>query len=248
MDMFENKLFEMLSTDPEFKKLLLLHGRDRRKKKLEQELTNLPEELSVLERKISDEKQSIDLAIKAWKDLELENNTLENEILNFEDSIHRQRTKQLEVKKNEEYQALENEISTLQCKQALKEDLQINVLVKIDDAKLIAQVAEDKISKRVKELENKKNDLVARKVFAVEELNVIQDLIKESEQEVEDSILIVYRRVKKIVSRPPYVAPLDDQKCTGCNLRVSNDVVSSALVEQKITQCDQCGRILYVER
>ena len=99
MDMFESKLFEMLSTDPEFKKLLLLHGRDRRKKKLEQELTNLPEELSVLERKISDEKQSIDLAIKAWKDLELENNTLENEILNFEDSIHRQRTKQLEVKK-----------------------------------------------------------------------------------------------------------------------------------------------------
>ena len=71
MDMFESKLFEMLSTDPEFKKLLLLHGRDRRKKKLEQELTNLPEELSVLERKISDEKQSIDLAIKAWKDLEL---------------------------------------------------------------------------------------------------------------------------------------------------------------------------------
>mgnify|MGYP001995485879 CR=1 FL=1 len=45
-----------------------------------------------------------------------------------------------------------------------------------------------------------------------------------------------------------YIAPIEDQKCSGCNLRVSNDVVSSVLIEQKITQCDQCGRIVYIER
>ena len=61
-------------------------------------------------------------------------------------------------------------------------------------------------------------------------------------------MLTSYDRVKKVVSKPPYIAPLNDQKCSGCNLRVSNDVVSSVLVEQKLTQCDQCGRIVYIER
>ena len=53
---------------------------------------------------------------------------------------------------------------------------------------------------------------------------------------------------EKDSAKPPYIAPIEDQKCSGCNLRVSNDVISSVLVEQKLTQCDQCGRIVYVER
>ena len=79
----------------------------------------------------------------------------------------------------------------------------------------------------------------------------LQDLHKEIETartQVEAEMLKTYDRVKKVVARAPYLAPLKDQKCSGCNLRVSNDVISTALVEQKLTQCDQCGRIVYVER
>ena len=61
-------------------------------------------------------------------------------------------------------------------------------------------------------------------------------------------ILREYERVKKVVRRPPYVVPVEDQKCSGCNLRVSNDIVSSILVEEKLTACDQCGRVVYIER
>ena len=79
----------------------------------------------------------------------------------------------------------------------------------------------------------------------------MQDLkeeIERSRKEVPEEMLRAYDRVKKVVARPPYLAPLKDQKCSGCHLRVSNDVISTALVEQKLTQCDQCGRIVYVER
>ena len=80
------------------------------------------------------------------------------------------------------------------------------------------------------------------------ELDDLKNEIEETRKEVEPVFLSTYDRVSKIVSRPPYMAPIVDQKCTGCHLRVSNDVVSSVLVEKKITQCDQCGRIVYVER
>ena len=238
----------MLSTDPEFKKLLLLHSRDRREKKMLDELNNIPAEIARTEEKILVENQSIELAMEEWKSLEAKNNSLESEILSISEQINRQKNRQLEVKKNEEYQALENEIMSLKTKESQKEDEQIEVLVKIDDARETARVAEDKITKRVVQLEVQKKRLIERESEVNHELTVLKGEIQTSRSEVEEEALRIYDRIKKVVSRPPYLAPLTDQKCSGCNLRVSNDVVSSALVEQKLTQCDQCGRIVYIER
>jgi predicted nucleic acid-binding Zn-ribbon protein len=238
----------MLSTDPEFKKLLLLHSRDRREKKMLDELNNIPAEIARTEEKILVENQSIELAMEEWKSLEAKNNSLESEILSISEQINRQKNRQLEVKKNEEYQALENEIISLKTKESEKEDEQIEVLVKIDDARETARVAEDKIAKRVVQLEVQKKGLIERESEVNHELTVLKGEIQTSRSEVEEEALRIYDRIKKVVSRPPYLAPLTDQKCSGCNLRVSNDVVSSALVEQKLTQCDQCGRIVYIER
>ncbi|OUW39152.1 MAG: hypothetical protein CBD35_03180 [Verrucomicrobia bacterium TMED175] len=238
----------MLSNNPEFQELLLLHGRDRRYGKLEEELKLLPDDIKRMEKKISTENESIDLAVSEWKQLESQNNSLEKEIIEIGEKISKSKVRQLGVKKNEEYQALENEISSLTLLQSQKEDEQIEVLVNIDDAKATAEIAQDKIVSKVKDLERQKQGFEDRIAQVKTEL---QDLLKEIETartQVEAEMLKTYDRVKKVVARAPYLAPLKDQKCSGCNLRVSNDVISTALVEQKLTQCDQCGRIVYVER
>ena len=238
----------MLSNNPEFQELLLLHGRDRRYGKLEEELKLLPDDIKRMEKKILTENESIDLAVSEWKQLESQNNSLEKEIIEIGEKISISKVRQLGVKKNEEYQALENEISSLTLLQSQKEDEQIEVLVNIDDAKATAEIAQDKIVSKVKDLERQKQGFEDRIAQVKTEL---QDLLKEIETartQVEAEMLKTYDRVKKVVARAPYLAPLKDQKCSGCNLRVSNDVISTALVEQKLTQCDQCGRIVYVER
>ena len=91
-------------------------------------------------------------------------------------------------------------------------------------------------------------DLAEMEAMVLKDVENLEKEIEQTRQEVEPSFLSSYDRVTTIVSRPPYMAPISDQKCSGCHLRVSNDVVSSALVEKKITQCDQCGRIVYIER
>ncbi|MEK9773733.1 MAG: C4-type zinc ribbon domain-containing protein [Opitutae bacterium] len=238
----------MLFQDPDFQKLLLLHSRDRRYQKLVQELEELPRELARMDEKIAVEKESVELAMAEWKSLESQNNILEKEILSMNDLIAKQRNRQLEVKKNEEYQALENEISTLLRKIEERENEQIEVLLKIDGARETAEIAQGKITERVAEMQgqrDKRASLGEERKVEVEELKME---IGETRKEVEPVFLSTYDRVTKIVSRPPYMAPINDQKCTGCHLRVSNDVVSSVLVEKKITQCDQCGRIVYIER
>ena len=238
----------MLSNNSDFKELLLLHGRDRRHGKLEEELNLLPEDIQRIEKKILTEKESIDLAVSEWKELESKNNALEKEILEIGDKISKNKLRQLEVKKNEEYQALETEISSLSDLQANKEDEQIEVLVNIDDAQATALIAQDKIAKKVKELELQKINFEERVLKIKSEIVDLEREIEEARKSVEVEMLRTYDRVKKVVFRPPFLAPLKDQKCSGCNLRVSNDVISTALVEQKLTQCDQCGRIVYVER
>jgi len=238
----------MLSNNPEFQELLLLHGRDRRYGKLEEELKLLPDDIKRMEKRISTENESIDLAVSEWKQLESQNNSLEKEIIEIGEKISKSKVRQLGVKKNEEYQALENEISSLTLLQSQKEDEQIEVLVNIDDAKATAEIAQDKIVSKVKDLERQKQGFEDRIAQVKTELQDLHKEIETARSEVEAEMLKTYDRVKKVVARAPYLAPLKDQKCSGCNLRVSNDVISTALVEQKLTQCDQCGRIVYVER
>ena len=119
---------------------------------------------------------------------------------------------------------------------------------KIDDARQTATIAKEKITYRVTDLEKQRAELVEKEKELKENIGELSQEISESRQEVEAPLLEVYDRTKKILAKPPYIAPIEDQKCSGCNLRVSNDVISSVLVEQKLTQCDQCGRIVYVER
>jgi predicted nucleic acid-binding Zn-ribbon protein len=238
----------MLSNNPEFQELLLLHGRDRRFGKLEEELKLLPDDIVRMEKKILTENESIDLAVSEWKQLESQNNSLEKEIIEIGEKISKSKVRQLGVKKNEEYQALENEISSLTLLQSQKEDEQIEVLVNIDDAKATAEIAQDKIVSKVKDLERQKQGFEDRIAQVKTELQDLNKEIETARTQVEAEMLKTYDRVKKVVARAPYLAPLKDQKCSGCNLRVSNDVISTALVEQKLTQCDQCGRIVYVER
>jgi len=238
----------MLSSDPDFKQLLLLHSRDRRLKTLQLDLQKLPSELEQMDKKIHDEKESIRMAMEEWKALESRNNTLEKDILSHRDQIARQRNRQLEVKKNEEYQALEHEIANLEAKIDELESEQIETLEKIDDARETAEIAEKKITDRVLELEKVRQQRADFGRESEVDVTSLTQQISETREEVEPDFLTIYDRVRKIVSRPPYMAPLEDQKCSGCHLRVSNDVVSSVLVEKKLTQCDQCGRIVYIER
>ncbi len=238
----------MLSNNSDFKKLLLVHSRDRRSHLMGQELNNIPRLIIKMESKIKLEKDTIAAATQDLRSLEAQNSSIEKEINSITDQISRNKNKQLEVKKNEEYQALEKEITNLLEQQSSKEDMQIEVLVKIDGAKETAEIAKSKITEKVESLEIEKLGLIKRQEELQIETEQLATELEDARSDTEEILLKGYDRTKKVVSRPPYIAPLEEQKCTGCNLRVSNDIVSSVLVDQKLTHCDQCGRIVYCER
>lgn len=238
----------MLFEKSEFKALLLLHGRDRRSIGAKKELQDLPQNRKIVQDKIDLEKESISATQAELKELETRGSFLGNEIASIETKIGQQKTKQLEVKKNEEYQALQKEIDTLGETLAKHEDEQLEILIKVDDSRKTNELAQGKHAERVVDLEKQLLAIDDRGKLLEEEIKELEEEIKTANEEMDPIFLREYERTKKVVRRPPYVVPVEDQKCSGCNLRVSNDVVSSILVEEKLTSCDQCGRIVYMER
>jgi len=208
----------------------------------------LPKVREMVKNKIEIEKETIASAQIELREFETKANTFANLIASIETKISQQKTKQLKVKRQEEYQALENEIKGLQEQMNADEDEQLETLMKVDDARATLLIAEGKHTDRVHSLETELEELNEREKVIQEEIIELANQIKTSGEEMEPTFLREYEHVKKVVRRPPYVVPVEDQKCTGCNLRVSNDIVSSILVEEKLTICDQCGRIVYIER
>jgi uncharacterized protein len=238
----------MLFEEPEFQALLLLHGRDRRKIGAESELKDLPKVREGVKNKIEIEKETIASAQSELREFETKASALGKLIASIETKISQQKTKQLEVKRQEEYQALENEIGGLCEQMSSNEDQHLETLMKVDDARATLLIAEGKHTDRVHSLETQLEELNERETLLQEEIRELEKEIKGAGEDMEPTFLREYERVKKVVRRPPYVVPVEDQKCSGCNLRVSNDIVSSILVEEKLTLCDQCGRVVYIER
>ncbi len=208
----------------------------------------MPQTRKIVQDKMEVEKESISATQAELKELETRGSFLGNEIASIETKIGQQKTKQLEVKKNEEYQALQNEIDSLAESLSRHEDEQLEILLKVDDARKTNELAQGKHAERVIDLEKQLLAIDDRGKLLEEEIQQLEEEIKAAQEEMDPIFLREYERIKKVVRRPPYVVPVEDQKCSGCNLRVSNDVVSSILVEEKLTFCDQCGRIVYVER
>ena len=83
-------------------------------------------------------------------------------------------------------------------------------------------------------MKHKKLKFEDRIIEIKSEIKNLEKEIEEARQSVDEEMLRTYDRVKKVVSKPPYMAPLKDQKCSGCNLRVSNDVFSTALLNKSL--------------
>ncbi len=152
------------------------------------------------------------------------------------------------MKRPEEYKALDKEIASLIEQVSEMEDEQLELLEKIESEQSLLSAAESPLQEKISRLETQLSGLDDRAVFLTEEIDELEQSYKASLEQIPAELLLAYKQVKRVAKRSPWVVPVENQLCGGCNLRVSNDVVAKALVEGQISNCDQCGRIVYFER
>ena len=208
----------------------------------------MPDSRKALQKRIAIESDTIDLTRQSILETEARCKKIEGDVAEIEGRVTRYKTQQLEVKRTEEYKALDMEIASLIKQVSVLEDEQLELLEKIESEQSSLTAAESPLQEKISRLDTQLSDLDEREIFLSKEIDELEHSYKASLEQIPAELLRAYKQVKRIAKRSPWVVPVEDQLCGGCNLRVSNDVVAKALVEGQISNCDQCARIVYFER
>lgn len=231
--------------DTLIEKLLALQDCDVNCSRLEQHLKSIPLEIERFENKINEENAKIELLKENLIKLEVKRKDVDTRLGVVEDQVGKYKIQQLDVKKNDEYQALEHEISTLNACKSDLEDEEITVLIDIDEQKERAIKEESEYKKNIKELKGHIARLGDQKKTGEAQLVGAKQASVMASAEIDAKALSVFKMIKSSVSRSPYIVPLEGSKCTGCFIRVSKDVEIGSHNTGELVRCSNCNRIVY---
>lgn len=226
-------------------KLLILQDRDSRRGLIERQLGAIPRERAAAERRIILHRAAIEAAENRVRELELERSRLEQEIASTEEQARKYRNQQIQVKKNDEYQALTHEIEATEAKISDLESGEIQVLMDLDEVREKTAAEKATENEEIAFEEKQLAKLADKEVQLTADLEEARTAVEVARGEVPARSIRVYDQLARTLPLP-VIVPLDAQKCSGCHLRVSAGVDAEVRSGGELTSCDNCTRILYI--
>lgn len=233
-------------THPALEKLLILQDRDQQRLSVQAQLKAVPGEVDTVRRKIAAEQGAIETAKTEVKELESKRKLLETEIGVAEDKLAKYRTQQLQVRKNDEYQALGHEIETTQAAVGALEEQELAIMYQIDEAKKRFATAEAVLKANIAGHESRLKTLAEREANLRAELAEAEASVAAARTPLDEPSLRLYDRIS--ARQMPACVPVRGGSCGGCHLRLSGENEAAARKSDKLATCDQCGRIVWFER
>lgn len=232
--------------DLKIKALLNLQEYDIERLRIESQLRMFPDDILAVNARIDEVKALEQSTQNELKQVELKRNDLDRQLNEAEDRVRKFKTQQISVKKNEEYEALSK---TIEREEALVNQLaddQLDLLVEIDELRKKADLAMQEHQEQKQAYQTQLDYLKKQEIELKANLQKLQKAVSEAEKSVDSIYLKKYHQVLKQVKRGPYVVQLEGNRCHGCHLTVSNEIVSLVRQGDKPYQCDSCSRILYL--
>lgn len=231
--------------DPQIEKLLIVQDRDLALQKIEEELARIPLERDKLDKLIKEEKENIEAASQSLKEKEVQRSELDHAVKGKESDIARFKNQQLQVKKNDEYRALTQQIEQAEAEIAQLEETEIELMLEIDSTREAFEQEKATIEQRILDQQTEIKQLGEREKNLKDSVEAAKQAVVDAREGIETNYIEHYDRVKKLTKRPPYVVPIEQHKCGGCHLRVSNEVSRGAMDAGEPHFCDQCARMVY---
>lgn len=228
----------------EIQKLLKLQECDTEQLETELRLKRIPVEINNFQKKIKAEEEKLENGRKHCMEMEVRSNDMRNQRDSMEDQLAKYKIQQLQVKKNDEYQALTHEIESMCEKISAAEEVEITLLLEIDEERDRFAVSEEEIKKTIKLYEDQVVVLNEHEAKLKKEIGGIISAVEAAGNTVDPKYLKAYENVKRRFKKPPFVVPVIDKKVQG--LLISNDVESKARKGEELVLCDNTGRIVYM--
>jgi len=228
----------------EIEQLLILQDRDRKIRAFKQQIKRAPLERAELEAKQGSANASMEAIKLKAKEIEVAKKKLEIDAQTKRDSIGKFKAQQFQTRKNEEFQALSNEIKRYEREIREIEDKELDLMDEVEKMKT-AVIAAEQEALQVK-------NIVIRQLADLEiKLKSIEADLQRVEAEragltvgIDEDLLSKYDRL--FASKgDAAIVPLEHEVCMGCHMKLTTQTAVRVKGNQQIIHCEQCGRILY---
>ena len=228
----------------ELEQLLVLQDREQKIRQIQNEIKTVPLQRKSLETQLAASQAGVEAIKHKTREVEVHRKKLELDVGTRTDSINKLRTQQYETRKNDEFQAMGNEIKRYESEISKIEDDELELMDQTDKLKAEVSVEEKKasatsesVARQMKDLGEKEKTLDGR----------LQELTKERDEaaaKVDEDILDRFQRLFASKGDAAVVA-LEHDVCTGCHMKVTYATAMHVKNGKEIVSCEQCGRILY---
>ena len=230
---------------PEITKLLQLQERDQRIRKLQKELKDIPKHEAAAKTQLAGDQAAVETASQNVKEIEVKIKGLELDIQTRQNSIKRLQDQQFETRKNDEFRALGHEIERYQKDVSGIEDKELEQMEKLETSRTVLKEAQARLAATQGQVDEELKVLGERAEGVKKRLAELESERRDLAGPIEPTALALYDRL--FTKKPDAaVVPLENGICGGCHMKVVLGTIQELRSSQQPTQCDSCGRILYL--
>ncbi len=193
---------------------------------------------------VARDKKAVDDCLKERKLIEIDLKTKEEQVKKYSTQLY-------EVKTNEQYKALQDEIDRARKESRAIEDRILELMMREDELKARNAQAGKELAEAEKALKEDE-EAVARELAEIEkEQEALKARRGEQAAKLASSLVRIYERIRSLRGGSPLAAvgtgADDEAVCSACQLSIRPQLVVEVHKGKELVSCESCGRILYIE-
>ena len=233
----EEVLAQLIRLQKEDIRRLTLQGE---KESLDAKIVKMKELLKEMEQDLGDKKDRLSEAERWYEEKE-------REMKEEEDQIKKLQARLNLTTKPKEYTNLQKEIEERKKRNKAREDEILKLLEVMEDFKSSVQEEEAKVEELRQKVIQEENDARARREEIDQELEIIEQKVKELEKGIPLGILRKYKRIQKAWKGLAVVeVDVATRSCGGCHRQIPPQLFNTILNSDKLHQCPHCQRFIYI--
>src|SRR6202162_5382439 len=228
----------------EIEQLLLLQERDQKIKMYKAELETVPLEQQRMEQFVAAKSNAFDQLRQRSRNREVQRKLLELDAQTRRDSIAKYKAQQYQTRKNDEFQAISQEIQRFEKEIERIEDHEIELMEQTEQFQKETAKAELELKAAKGQSEVQQADLKKKESTLGERLRQAEIESEQLAQGFDPDLLFRYTRLFATKGGNA-VVPIEHEFCMGCHMKNTSALVHRVRLGREIVHCEQCGRILY---
>ena len=224
--------------------LIELQQVDLRLQELTRQLESFPQRRAEAEQELKQAREKIETARTRHTESLKQRKTLELDVQQVEERVSKHKSQMYEVKSNEAYRALQEEVAAEEKQKAKLEDQELEIMLAAEELEKLIKTAEAEraqVEQRVKASLRQLEETQAGCEKEVAALNTQRDTLR---GQTDEEALAVYDRIARGHGGIA-LAEARDEVCLVCRIHIRPQTFAEVRRGDQLHYCESCHRILY---